>query len=60
MIRVGTKVRLQKGVSRTRGPRKTAVVIGRYSDIKGGLIIEPRLDGFRSWNVQDLERADQK
>jgi hypothetical protein len=27
----------------------------RYSDIDGGVIVEPELGGFRSWNESDLE-----
>lgn len=29
-----------------------------YNDIEGGIIVEPLLDGFRSWNVQDVRKVE--
>jgi hypothetical protein len=50
MIRVGTVVRL-------KGQTKTAKVIQMLDDIEGGVRLDDYLEGFRFWNVADLERA---
>lgn len=31
-----------------------------YSDIQGGVRLDQELDGFRSWNVEDLKRCRAK
>jgi hypothetical protein len=57
-MRIGTKVRLKKGVAYRPGPRLVGRITHRFSDIKGGVVVDRRLDGvFRCWNVSDLERV---
>lgn len=46
-MQVGNKVRHKK-------TRRVAYIKGLYSDIEGGVILDREIDGFRSWNVQDL------
>jgi hypothetical protein len=50
MIRVGTVVRL-------KGQKKTAKVVQMLDDIEGGVRLDGYLEGFRFWNVADLERV---
>lgn len=35
----------------------TATILKRYGDIKGGVVLSVKLDGFYSWNIADLKRA---
>ena len=53
VIRKGTPVRL-------RGKTTTAKVVRRMRDIKGGVVLDRELSGFRCWNVLDLEKATQR
>ena len=50
MIRKGTTVRLKRGSGVARA-------VERLSDIKGGVLLDRPLRGFRYWNVADLKRA---
>lgn len=38
-------------------PGKTARIIREYPDIEGGVVLDRKLDGFKSWNVDDLRRV---
>lgn len=49
-MKKGDKVRLKKGKT-----KDTAIIIAKYADVRGGVIVDPSLEGFRSWNVEDLE-----
>lgn len=33
----------------------TTTIIGTYSDIPGGIIVDPKVDGFKSWNLSDTK-----
>ena len=52
---VGKKVRLKLGESTRPGPRKIAKITREYIDIPNGVIVDPSLDGFKSWNLDALE-----
>jgi len=53
-LRIGSHVRL------IRTPKAgTAKIVKRLSDIRGGVVLDSKLDGFRCWNIQDLERVPQ-
>ena len=52
-VKVGDAVRV-------RGQRLKAVIEGLYSDVEGGVILDRRIDGFYSWNVQDLRRWNRR
>jgi hypothetical protein len=49
VIEVGDRVRI-KGAWTT--------VIGTYDDIEGGLIVAPRVRGFRSWNESEVTEME--
>jgi hypothetical protein len=53
---VGDVVRLRPEIALGRGESRggTATVRQLYSDIEGGVYLEPMLGGFHSWNEQDL------
>jgi len=51
VIRVGTRVTL-------KGCKTVATVIHRMSDVPGGVVLDKYLQGFRCWNIEDLERAN--
>lgn len=51
-VRIKTEVRKRRG---DKGRRKTAQIERFYSDIDGGVCISEEIDGFRSWNVKDLD-----
>lgn len=56
-MKIGDLVRLKPSVSKARGDQPVitqARIIGRYSDIKGGVILDAPIQGYRSWNVADL------
>ena len=40
--------------------KKTARVVGYYSDVKGGVKLDAPLEGFHSWNKEDLEILPRK
>lgn len=40
---------------RVRRGRQTAVIIGMYNDIEGGVILDRYIEGFRSWNLDELK-----
>lgn len=48
--KIGTKVRLIKSRH-----KKSAKVIAHVTDTKGGVQLEEPLDGFRYWNMLDLQ-----
>lgn len=50
VIRRGSVVRL-------KGRKKTAKVVELLADVKGGVVLDRSLAGFRCWNKRDLERA---
>lgn len=50
MIRRGSVVRL-------KGRKKTAKVVELLADVKGGVVLDRPLGGFRCWNKLDLERG---
>lgn len=52
---IGMLVRLKLGVSRKPGRRTTARVQLMLHDIKGGVRLDKPLDGFRYWNMADIE-----
>lgn len=55
-MRVGDTVRLKLGLSRLRGPRRTAKIVRVLRDIQGGVVLDNPLDGqFIVWNRADLE-----
>lgn len=58
-IRVGYWVRLKQNVTRTR-PRPKARVLSFLSDVGRGVVLDAELDGFRCWNLADLERATRR
>ena len=43
-----------------KGRREQATVTGWISDIDGGVIVSPPLEGFRCWNVEHLELVPRK
>ena len=47
--KVGTWVRLIKGRS-----KKRTHVIGYVHGVRGGILLNDRLDGFFSWNMRDV------
>ena len=49
-IRVGDTVRL-------RGYKRAATVVATLSGIRGGVVLDKPLRGFRYWNVKDLEKV---
>lgn len=64
MIRRGTRVRLKRSVARKKSRMDTATVLNRYPnyiDQKPGkwdcVCLDSYLEGYRYWNVQDLERV---
>ena len=54
MPKVGSKVRLIKGRSK-QAAVVTAHLDGKPDNIKGGLRLDRRLDGFQFWNMLDVE-----
>lgn len=50
VIRRGSVVRL-------KGRKKTAKVVELLADVKGGVVLDRPLGGFRCWNKLDLARA---
>lgn len=50
VIRRGSVVRL-------KGRKKTAKVVELLADVKGGVVLDRPLGGFRCWNKLDLVRA---
>lgn len=36
---------------------RTAKIVGFYKDVSGGVRLDTRLDGFKSWNVKDLVKV---
>ena len=52
-FRVGDRVRLKNH----REDDGVAEIAGFYSDIEGGVRLDRELYGFKSWNVEDLEKA---
>lgn len=59
MMKVGTPVRLKKAVS-PKGKRETATITTKLESIEGGVVLDKPLDGFRYWNVNDLEKIEEK
>ena len=49
-FKVGQKVRV-------RGQRRIAKIERFYRDIEGGLVLDRMIEGFYSWNVQDLVKV---
>ncbi len=47
MPKIGATVRL-------RGQRETATVMCHYTSVVGGVRLDKQLDGFYSWNKDDL------
>jgi hypothetical protein len=61
-FKIGDAVRLRPSVRRlydVKGPGM-ARIIGRYSDVEGGVILDRGIEGFRSWNVEDLLKVEPK
>lgn len=59
-FKVGDTVRIKSEVRKRRGDtgrRKTAEIESFYSDVVGGVRLTEKIDGFVSWNTNDLERA---
>ena len=56
-MKKGTVVRLKRKLRGKRNHKRTAVNVGFYRDIEGGVILDTPLEGFWSWNVRDLEVA---
>lgn len=52
---VGTTVRLRLGSQGRPGPRRKATIVREYQDIPDGVVLEPTLEGFQSWNRGELE-----
>lgn len=50
-----TVVRLRKGVSNTKGPRRKTFITGFITDVDGGVYLDEPLEGFRAWNTDELE-----
>lgn len=44
---------------RLRDKRATARIKNFYPDIEGGVVLDTKLEGLRSWNVNDLERVSE-
>ena len=42
---------------RVCGQRRIAKIWAFYSGIRGGVVLDREILGFRSWNVQDLAKA---
>lgn len=69
-FKVGSRIRIKEDVLVQRGkfqpiPKRarnqsneTAVIELFYSDVVGGVRLDKELAGFTSWNVQDLELAE--
>jgi hypothetical protein len=53
IIRVGTIVRLKDSRFKTK-----ARVERKLSDVKGGVVLDKYINGFRCWNIKHLKRAD--
>lgn len=53
MIRRGSVVRL-------KGRKKTAKVVELLADVKGGVVLDRPLGGFRCWNKNDLVKIDRR
>ena len=54
----GMNDKLQRLVGRTvrlKGKSAIAKIERIYSDIEGGVRLDSELDGFKSWNIEDLE-----
>ena len=49
-MKEGNKVRL-------KGKKRTAIIVAMLSSIDGGVFLDRSLNGYRYWNVEDLERA---
>lgn len=58
MLGVGDPVRLRKRVASDKSAvRQSSVIVGYVEGVAGGVILAEALDGFRAWNLADLERA---
>lgn len=53
MIRIGSTVRV-------KGKTATAKVEQRMKTIEGGCYLDRSLEGFRFWNITDLEHIKQR
>lgn len=49
-FKIGNKVRV-------KGERGTAEIVLFLSDVKGGVILDRHIGGFRCWNVLDLRHV---
>jgi hypothetical protein len=47
-------VRLKREYAMKR-KREEATVVGWISDVPGGVVLSPALEGFRCWNIEHLE-----
>lgn len=53
VIRRGSVVRL-------KGRKKTAKVVELLADVKGGVVLDRPLGGFRCWNKNDLVKVERR
>lgn len=56
-MKIGDEVRLKIHGERTT---KTAILVAKYPDIKGGVRLDRLLNGFYSWNEADLVKVNSK
>lgn len=62
-MKISDKVRLKRDVwccMGNIGRRPVAKIRELYLDIPGGVILDTRIGGFYSWNVEDLEPTHHK
>lgn len=62
-FKIGDLVRIKSSILKNRDEKysdRTARIRGFYSDIKGGVILDAKVCGFHSWNVQDLVKVKEK
>lgn len=70
-FKVGSRVRLKEDVltrrrdsrcfqliHRQKSKSKTAVITVVYRDVEGGVRLDKELEGFKSWNLKDLELVE--
>lgn len=65
-FRKGDCVRLTYGAFTTRDPAPPtyagkrimrAIIVSLFSDVKGLVLVEPKLGGYHTWDVDDLEHV---
>lgn len=54
-MKIGTLVRLKLSTKTRPGKREVARVLRLIEDVRGGVYLDNPLEGFWTWNVEDLE-----